>query len=87
MPKVIFEFTEEDAVAGEVPGQSVTHVAINVSVEGFNDTRPGNSECLALLMKQKAPAILRAINEVYVGRLKADGDLDAKSEFVKVNLQ
>lgn len=87
MAKVTFEFTEDDAVAGEVSGQHVIPVAISVSVEGLNDTRPGNSECLALIMKQRAPAILKVINEIYIGKLKETGVQGVKSEFIKVNLQ
>ncbi|MBS3893055.1 MULTISPECIES: hypothetical protein [Serratia] len=87
MPKVIFEFTESDAVAGDVPGHFAVPVTISVGVEGFNDARPGHAECLVLIMKQKAPAILKVINEVYVGRLKETGASGVKSELFKVNLQ
>lgn len=87
MAKVIFEFTESDVVTGEVPGRFAVPVTISVRVEGMNDVRPGHTECLALIMKQKAPAILKVINEVYVRKLKETGASGVKSEFFKVNLQ
>ncbi|MGQ8700575.1 hypothetical protein [Serratia marcescens] len=87
MAKVIFEFTESDAVAGDIPGHLAVPVTISVRVEGMNDVRPGHTECLAVIMRQKAPAIIKAINEVYVRKLKETGLSGVKSEFFKVNLQ
>jgi hypothetical protein len=87
MAKVIFEFTESDAVTGDVPGHFAVPVTISMRVEGMNDVRPGHTECLALIMKQKAPGIIKVINEIYMGKLKESGASYVKSEFFKVNLQ
>lgn len=87
MAKVIFEFTENDAVSGDKPGQFTIPVGIEVSVEGLNDSRPGHSECLAMIMKQKATAIIKAVNEVYMVRLKESGTFKVNAEFIKVKTQ
>lgn len=87
MAKVIFEFTESDAVSTDKPGRISIPVNISVGIEGLNDGRPGHSECLALIMKQKASEILRVINEVYVRKLKESGTFEVNTEFFKVNEQ
>jgi hypothetical protein len=85
MAKVIFEFTESDAAPTDKPGCMVIPVNISVGIEGFNGGQPGHSECLALIMKQKASAIINAINEVYIRKLKESGVQEVKSELFKVN--
>ncbi|MFN1148663.1 hypothetical protein [Serratia liquefaciens] len=85
MAKVIFEFTEGEAVAGDAQGRLAIPVCIGVTVEEMNDARPGNAECLALIMKQKASAIIRAVNEVHVGQLKDAGASVVKSELINTN--
>lgn len=87
MAKVIFEFTENDAVSGDKSGQFAIPVAISVRTEGLNDEKPGHSECLAVIMEQRAFAIIKAVNEVYVGKLKESGTFDVTSEFFKVKTQ
>ncbi|MEL5454772.1 hypothetical protein [Serratia ureilytica] len=87
MAKVIFEFTESEADSTSVPGRFSVPVCIAVGIEGYNAARPGHAECLAVIMKKKAPAIIRAINEVYVAKLKVSGADFVGSELIKVNLQ
>ncbi|TXE27123.1 hypothetical protein FOT62_22655 [Serratia marcescens] len=87
MAKVIFEFTESDAVTNDVPGHATVPVSISVGVEGLNDARPGHAECLALIMKRMAPGIIKALNAVYIRKLEESGVSGVKSEFFKVNLQ
>lgn len=85
MAKVIFEFTESDAAPTDKSGHMFIPVNISVGIEGLNDGHPGHSECLALIMKQKASAIINAINEVYMCKLKESGAPVVKSELFKVN--
>lgn len=87
MAKVIFEFTENDATPGDKSGCFSIPVAISVGVDGLNDERPGHSECLAVIMKNHAPAIIKAVNEAYMHQLKASGGLKVSSEFFKVKTQ
>ena len=87
MAKVIFEFTDSDAVSNESPGKISIPVITRVGIEGLNDGRPGHSECLALIMKQRAFEILNVINEVYIRELKGSGAFEVNSELLKINEQ
>lgn len=87
MAKVIFEFTDSEAESTHVPGRFSVPVCIAIDIQDFNGQRPGHAECLAMIMKKNAPAIIRAINEVYVAKLKESGAGYVSSELIKVNLQ
>lgn len=87
MARVIFEFTDSEAESASVSGGFSVPVCIAIDIEDFNEQRPGHAECLAVIMRNNAPAIIRAVNGVYVAKLKETGADFISSELIKVNLQ
>jgi len=86
MAKITFEFTDSDEVSGDKPGKLTIPVNIHINIEGLSDERPGHSDCLALIMKQKAGAILKVINEMYIRELTKSGNY-VSSEILNVYTQ
>ncbi|MGS4429242.1 hypothetical protein ACKUTL_18825 [Serratia marcescens] len=83
MPKITFEFNESPATFVKEAGVTGIPVNVNVSVDGLNRDNPGHAEQLIAILHKAAPDIIKAASDLYLEKLRAAGDVEAKGTFYK----